>query len=315
MERLQALSMLKQNIKNYNQFLLNLQLLMQQMVNGIALGSIYAMIALGYTMVYGTIRLINFAHGDVYMLGAFLGYYLVAVLGVNWMLALLITMGVIAVVGVLIERIAYKPLRHSTRVAALITAIGVSYLIQNLMIYFVGPEMRAFPAPMEVKMFKVFGLIVNSKQLIVLAVTITVMIALQIIVQHTRMGKAMRAVAVDQDAAQLMGINVDRVISFTFALGSALAGLAGILVGIYYNSIQATMGTAPGLKAFIAAVVGGIGSIPGAMIGGYLIGILETLVTYMGGAMYKDAVVYGLLIIILLVLPSGLLGKSVREKV
>ena len=292
-----------------------MQLLMQQMVNGIALGSIYAMIALGYTMVYGTIRLINFAHGDVYMLGAFLGYYLVTVLGVNWMLALLITMGVIAVVGVLIERIAYKPLRHSTRVAALITAIGVSYLIQNLMIYFVGPEMRAFPAPIEVKMFKVFGLIVNSKQLIVLAVTITVMIALQIIVQHTRMGKAMRAVAVDQDAAQLMGINVDRVISFTFTLGSALAGLAGILVGIYYNSIQATMGTAPGLKAFIAAVVGGIGSIPGAMIGGYLIGILETLVTYMGGAMYKDAVVYGLLIIILLVLPSGLLGKSVREKV
>lgn len=292
-----------------------MQLLMQQMVNGIALGSIYAMIALGYTMVYGTIRLINFAHGDVYMLGAFLGYYLVTVLGVNWMLALLITMGVIAVVGVLIERIAYKPLRHSTRVAALITAIGVSYLIQNLMIYFVGPEMRAFPAPIEVKMFKVFGLIVNSKQLLVLTVTITVMIALQIIVQHTRMGKAMRAVAVDQDAAQLMGINVDRVISFTFALGSALAGLAGILVGIYYNSIQATMGTAPGLKAFIAAVVGGIGSIPGAMIGGYLIGILETLVTYMGGAMYKDAVVYGLLIIILLVLPSGLLGKSVREKV
>lgn len=292
-----------------------MQLLMQQMVNGIALGSIYAMIALGYTMVYGTIRLINFAHGDVYMLGAFLGYYLVTVLGVNWMLALLITMGVIAVVGVLIERIAYKPLRHSTRVAALITAIGVSYLIQNLMIYFVGPEMRAFPAPIEVKMFKVFGLIVNSKQLLVLTVTITVMIALQIIVQHTRMGKAMRAVAVDQDAAQLMGINVDQVISFTFALGSALAGLAGILVGIYYNSIQATMGTAPGLKAFIAAVVGGIGSIPGAMIGGYLIGILETLVTYMGGAMYKDAVVYGLLIIILLVLPSGLLGKSVREKV
>ena len=292
-----------------------MQLLMQQMVNGIALGSIYAMIALGYTMVYGTIRLINFAHGDVYMLGAFLGYYLVTILGVNWMLALLITMGVIAVVGVLIERIAYKPLRHSTRIAALITAIGVSYLIQNLMIYFVGPEMRAFPAPIEVKMFKVFGLIVNSKQLLVLAVTITVMIALQIIVQHTRMGKAMRAVAVDQDAAQLMGINVDRVISFTFALGSALAGLAGILVGIYYNSVQATMGTAPGLKAFIAAVVGGIGSIPGAMIGGYLIGILETLVTYMGGAMYKDAVVYGLLIIILFVLPSGLLGKSVREKV
>lgn len=292
-----------------------MQLFLQQLVNGIALGSIYALIALGYTMVYGTIRLINFAHGDVYMMGAFLGYYLITVLEMNLVLAMVITMATMAVLGVVIERVAYKPLRNSTRVAALITAIGVSYFLQNIMIYFIGPEVRAFPSPLEMKVFQVGGLIINSKQILVFVVAVVMMIVLQVIVQRTKMGKAMRAVAVDSEAAQLMGINVDRVISFTFALGSSLAGLAGILVGIYYNSIQPTMGTAPGLKAFIAAVVGGIGSIPGAMVGGYLIGILETIVTFMGGSMYKDAVVYGLLIVILLVLPAGLFGKATREKV
>lgn len=292
-----------------------MQLFLQQLVNGIALGSIYALIALGYTMVYGTIRLINFAHGDVYMMGAFLGYYLITVLQMNLVLAMAITMVMMAVLGVIIERVAYKPLRNSTRVAALITAIGVSYFLQNIMIYFIGPEVRAFPSPLEMKVFQVGGLIINSKQILVFAVAVVMMIVLQVIVKRTKMGKAMRAVAVDSEAAQLMGINVNRVISFTFALGSALAGLAGILVGIYYNSIQPTMGTAPGLKAFIAAVVGGIGSIPGAMVGGYLIGILETIVTFMGGSMYKDAVVYGLLIVILLVLPAGLFGKATREKV
>lgn len=292
-----------------------MQLFLQQLVNGIALGSIYALIALGYTMVYGTIRLINFAHGDVYMMGAFLGYYLITVLEMNLALAMVITMAAMAVLGVVIERVAYKPLRNSTRVAALITAIGVSYFLQNIMIYFIGPEVRAFPSPLEMKVFQVGGLIINSKQILVFVVAVVMMIVLQVIVQRTKMGKAMRAVAVDSEAAQLMGINVDRVISFTFALGSSLAGLAGILVGIYYNSIQPTMGTAPGLKAFIAAVVGGIGSIPGAMVGGYLIGILETIVTFMGGSMYKDAVVYGLLIVILLVLPAGLFGKATREKV
>lgn len=292
-----------------------MQLFLQQLVNGIALGSIYALIALGYTMVYGTIRLINFAHGDVYMMGAFLGYYLITVLQMNLVLAMTITMVMMAVLGVIIERVAYKPLRNSTRVAALITAIGVSYFLQNIMIYFIGPEVRAFPSPLEMKVFQVGGLIINSKQILVFAVAVVMMIVLQVIVKRTKMGKAMRAVAVDSEAAQLMGINVNRVISFTFALGSALAGLAGILVGIYYNSIQPTMGTAPGLKAFIAAVVGGIGSIPGAMVGGYLIGILETIVTFMGGSMYKDAVVYGLLIVILLVLPAGLFGKATREKV
>lgn len=292
-----------------------MQLFIQQMINGIALGSIYALIALGYTMVYGTIRLINFAHGDIYMIGAFLGYYFMMVLEWSLIPSLLLTMVITALLGVIIERIAYKPLRHSTRVAALITAIGVSYFLQNIMIYFVGPEVKPFAAPIQVQLYRIGDYVINSKQILVVAITVVMMVSLQLIVHYTKMGKAMRAVAVNMEAALLMGINVDRVISFTFALGSALAGLAGMLVGIYYNSIQPSMGTIPGLKAFIAAVVGGIGSIPGAMVGGYLIGILETLVTYFGLSTYKDAVVYVLLIVILLVLPAGLFGKHVREKV
>lgn len=292
-----------------------MQLFMQQMINGISLGSIYALIALGYTMVYGTIKLINFGHGEVYMMGAFTGFYLVTVLELNFILALIISMLTTALLGVLIERVAYKPLRNSTRIVSLITAIGVSYLLQNSMIYYLGPEVRAFPSPIPNKIFRVFGLVFNSKQLVVFFTTILVMVILQIIVRHTKMGKAMRAVSVNREAAQLMGINVDRVISFTFALGSGLAGVAGVLVGVYYNSISPMMGVTPGLKAFVAAVVGGIGSIPGAMVGGYLIGILETIVSFLGGSMYKDAAVYALLIVILLVLPSGLFGKRTGEKV
>lgn len=292
-----------------------MQLFMQQMINGIALGSIYALVALGYTMVYGTIKLINFAHGEVYMLGAFIGFYLVQTFDINIYLAMLIAMLCCAIIGVIIERVAYKPLRKSTRVAALITAIGVSYFIQNLMAYQLGPEVRAFPAAMKTQVYHVAGIVINSKQLFVFITTIILMIVLTLIVNKTKMGKAMRAVAVDAEAAQLMGIDVNRVISFTFALGSGLAGIAGVLVGVYYNSISPFMGVTSGLKAFVAAVVGGIGSIPGAMVGGYLIGLLETLVTYLGWSTYKDAAVYVLLIIILLVLPAGLFGKNVREKV
>ena len=292
-----------------------MQLFMQQLINGIALGSIYALVALGYTMVYGTIKLINFAHGDIYMVGAFFGYFLVSVLQMNVYLAMIVAMFFCAILGVVIERIAYKPLRNSTRVAALITAIGVSYLLQNSMIYFVGPEVKAFPGTVTNQIYRVFGLVINSKQILVFITTVIFMVLLQIIVKYTKMGKAMRAVAVDAEAAQLMGINVDRVISFTFALGSGLAGIAGVLVGVYYNSIIPTMGIAYGLKAFVAAVVGGIGSIPGAMVGGYLIGLLETIVTFLGWSTYRDAAVYGLLIVILLVLPSGLFVKNVREKV
>ena len=289
---------------------------MQQLVNGLAVGSIYALIALGYTMVYGTIKLINFAHGDVYMMGAFIGYFAVMVLKLNVFLALLVAMVACAVLGVVIERVAYKPLRKSTRVAALITAIGVSYLLENVMSYFFGAESRPFPSDFGTETFTLFGDVsVNGKQILIFGITVLLMALLQFIVRYTKMGKAMRAVAVDEQAAQLMGIDVDGVISFTFALGSALAGIAGVLVGVYYNTISTTMGITVGLKAFVAAVLGGIGSIPGAMVGGYLIGLLETMVSFFGYSPYRDGVVYFLLFIILIVLPAGLFGKNVREKV
>ena len=293
-----------------------MELLIQQLVNGLAVGSIYALIALGYTMVYGTIKLINFAHGDVYMMGAFIGYFAVMVLKLNVFLALLVAMVACAILGVVIERVAYKPLRKSTRVAALITAIGVSYLLENVMSYFFGAESRPFPSDFGTETFTLFGDVsVNGKQILIFGITVLLMALLQFIVRYTKMGKAMRAVAVDEQAAQLMGIDVDGVISFTFALGSALAGIAGVLVGIYYNTISTTMGITVGLKAFVAAVLGGIGSIPGAMVGGYLIGLLETMVSFFGYSPYRDGVVYFLLFIILIVLPAGLFGKNVREKV
>jgi len=293
-----------------------MELLIQQLVNGLAVGSIYALIALGYTMVYGTIKLINFAHGDVYMMGAFIGYFAVMVLKLNVFLALLVAMVACAILGVVIERVAYKPLRKSTRVAALITAIGVSYLLENAMSYFFGAESRPFPSDFGTETFTLFGDVsVNGKQILIFGITVLLMALLQFIVRYTKMGKAMRAVAVDEQAAQLMGIDVDGVISFTFALGSALAGIAGVLVGVYYNAISTTMGITVGLKAFVAAVLGGIGSIPGAMVGGYLIGLLETMVSFFGYSPYRDGVVYFLLFIILIVLPAGLFGKNVREKV
>lgn len=293
-----------------------MELLIQQLVNGLAVGSIYALIALGYTMVYGTIKLINFAHGDVYMMGAFIGYFAVMVLKLNVFLALLVAMVACAILGVVIERVAYKPLRKSTRVAALITAIGVSYLLENAMSYFFGAESRPFPSDFGTETFTLFrDVSVNGKQILIFGITVLLMALLQFIVRYTKMGKAMRAVAVDEQAAQLMGIDVDGVISFTFALGSALAGIAGVLVGVYYNTISTTMGITVGLKAFVAAVLGGIGSIPGAMVGGYLIGLLETMVSFFGYSPYRDGVVYFLLFIILIVLPAGLFGKNVREKV
>ncbi|MER2173280.1 MAG: branched-chain amino acid ABC transporter permease [Carnobacterium sp.] len=288
---------------------------LQQLINGLSLGSIYALIALGYTMVYGIIKLINFAHGDIYMVGAFVGYTAINSFNFSFFPALILSMVFCAILGVAIERIAYKPLRNATRVAALITAIGMSYLLQNGMIYLVGSETRAFPQVIQNKVYEFFGLQVSQTQVMIFATTIILMLALQLIVQKTKMGKAMRAVSTDADAARLMGINVDNVISFTFALGSSLAGAAGVLVGLYYNSIEPMMGYAPGLKAFIAAVLGGIGIIPGAMFGGFAIGIIETLVSGYGGSLIKDAVVYLILIVILIFKPSGLLGKNVKEKV
>jgi len=294
-----------------------LEQFMQQVINGLSLGSIYALIALGYTMVYGIIKLINFAHCDVYMIGAYVGYACMTFLHLGLIPSLCISMLACMILGVVIEKVAYKPLRNATRIAALITAIGVSYLLEYGMMYFVKADVRTYP-PLEgilSQSFHIGGVTLKAMQILIVAVTVVLMILLQIIVKKTRIGKAMRATSQDQDAAELMGINVNTTISFTFALGSALAGAAGILVGVYYNSIDPLMGFLPGLKAFVAAVFGGIGVIPGAMIGGYFIGIVETFVSGYGSSMYKDAIVFAILIIVLIVKPSGLLGKATREKV
>ena len=287
----------------------------QQLINGLSLGSIYALIALGYTMVYGIIKLINFAHGDIYMLGAYIGFMAITVLGVGFFPALLIAMVGCAILGVVIERIAYKPLRNATRIAALITAIGVSYFIEAMTQRFMGTNVRAFPNVLSTEVIQFAGLRISYQQIYIFVTTIVLMLILQTIVKKTKVGRAMRAVSVDADAARLMGINVDATISYTFAIRSALAGAAGVLVGIYYNSINPLMGMVPGVKAFIAAVFGGIGIVPGAMFGGFFIGIAEALVSGYGGSLYKDAVVYIILIVILIIKPAGLLGKNVKEKV
>ncbi len=287
----------------------------QQMINGLSLGSVYALVALGYTMVYGIIKLLNFAHGDVYMVGGFVGHYIISNFNLGFFPTLAITMLTTGVLGVLIYQIAYRPLQNSTRIASLITAIGMSYLLQNGMIYFVGPETRSFPQVINNQMYSIGSINISTMQILMLITTVSLMVALQLIVHQTKLGKAMRAVSNDPGAAQLMGINTNSVISFTFFLGSMLAGAGGMLVGMYYNTITPTMGAGPGLKAFIAAVVGGIGSIPGAMLGGYLIGMTEVMISAFGNSMIRDAVVYLILIIILLVRPNGILGKSESEKV
>lgn len=291
--------------------------LFQQIINGISLGSIYALIALGYTMVYGIIKLINFAHSDVYMLGAFIGYFCMTRLKLGFLPALLISMVFCIFIGVSIEKIAYKPLRNATRIAVLITAIGVSLFIEYVTMAIAGANVRSYP-PMTgilVQTLNIGNINITMQQVIIVGITLILMVLLQFIVKKTKIGKAMRAVSLDRDAAELMGINVNTTISFTFAIGSALAGAAGIMVGIYYNSINPLMGMLPGIKAFVAAVFGGIGIIPGAMIGGYFIGIVEVLVSGYGNSMYRDGVVFAILILVLIIKPTGLLGKNTREKV
>lgn len=287
----------------------------QQLVNGISLGSIYALIALGYTMVYGIIKLINFAHGDVFMIGAFVGFFAIKGLGLGFLPALALSMIVCALLGVIIERIAYKRLRNATRIAALITAIGVSLLIEYVTIYVRGAQPEAYPNVFPAKNFDVFGVSISSQSVFILAVSLSLMVILQFIVHRTKIGKAMRAVSYDAEAARLMGINVDNTISATFAIGSALAGAAGVIFGIYYTKIEPLMGIIPGLKAFVAAVLGGIGIIPGAMIGGLLLGVVETVVSAAGYSLWRDAAAFIILILILIFRPSGLFGKNMREKV
>ncbi|MCJ0594295.1 branched-chain amino acid ABC transporter permease [Enterococcus cecorum] len=292
-----------------------MEAIIQQLINGLFLGSIYALLALGYTMVYGIIKLINFAHGEIYMIGSFIGYFLLNNTGIGFFPAMIISMIACALLGVTIEFLAYRPLRKSTRISALITAIGVSFFLQNIMIYFFSPDVRPFPQDITRTTYHLGFIEVSNIQVLILVVSIILMVLLQLIIQKTKMGKAMRAVSVDADAAQLMGISVNRTISFTFALGSALAAAGGMLIGLYYNSIDPMMGVAPGLKAFIAAVLGGIGIIPGAALGGFVIGLIETISTAFGFSDYKDALVYLILIIILFVRPAGILGKNVKEKV
>ena len=289
---------------------------LQQLINGISLGSIYALIALGYTMVYGIIKLINFAHGDVFMVGAFVGFYAVTSWQMGFFPALIIAMILCAVLGVVIERLAYKRLRNSTRIAALITAIGVSLLIEYVTIYIRGAQPEAYPKDLVAnKQFNLFGADISSQSLLILGVSITLMILLQFIVHKTKVGKAMRAVSHDAEAAKLMGINVDNTISATFAIGSALAGAAGVIFGLYYTKIDPLMGVIPGMKAFVAAVLGGIGSIPGAMTGGMILGVIETIVSAVGFSLWRDAAAFIILIIILIFRPAGIFGKNTREKV
>jgi branched-chain amino acid transport system permease protein len=297
---------------------------LQQLINGLAFGSILALIALGYTMVYGILRFINFAHGDIFMLGAFAGFYLApkiaTVLPTPSIWAGLVVMGIsmviCAAVGVVIERFAYRPLRRSPKLTVLITAIGVSLFLEYTGQFVFGAAPKKFPALIPAyPITQLGGLSVTSNQIVVLVVTLLLLLALRFIVQKTKIGTAMRALSFNPEAAALMGINTDIVISFTFGLGSALAAAAGILFAINYPAIDPLMGILPGLKAFVAAVLGGIGNLPGAALGGLIIGVTETLVAGYISSTYRDAIAFGVLILILLVKPSGLLGKKEIEKV
>lgn len=303
--------------------------ILQQCINGLALGAIYALIALGYTMVYGVMKLINFAHGDIYMLGAYAGMFAAGWLGVTaminangqpaWWLVIgifVLAMAACALAGMLIERCAYRPLRHQPRLAALITAIGVSLLLEYGGQAVFSPAPRSFPALIpDIALINTGNFRLSLVQVVIVAVAILLMVGLEFIIKRTKIGSAMRAVSMDQTAAVLMGINVNRVIAFTFAIGSALAGAGGVLNSIYTPKIDPLMGLMVGLKAFVAAVLGGIGSVPGAVLGGLLMGFAETGVVAVGKSEYRDAIAFGILIIVLLWRPSGILGKSTTEKV
>lgn len=294
---------------------------LQQLINGLSLGAIYALIALGYTMVYGILKFINFAHGEVFMLGAYSGYYLAGLFGVTspsiiWaIIILLLTMIITAAIGVIIEKLAYRPLRHSSKLTVLITAIGVSLFLQYGGQLVFGASPKSFPTLIENYNFDIAGIKVSLIQLIVIFFSIILMLGLRFVVMKTKIGIAIRAVSNNLTAASLMGINIDKVISFTFILGSSMAGAAGILYAVSYPSIDPLIGLLPGLKAFIAAVLGGIGNFPGAALGGVLIGIIETLTVGYISPTYRDAIAFAILIIILLFKPSGLLGKKEIEKV
>ena len=296
-------------------------LFVQQLLNGVSLGAIYALIALGYTMVYGTLQLINFAHGEVYMMGAFAALYLAKFTGVadNPTIpgALFVMVGAMvfcAILGMTIERVAYRPLRNSSRLNMLITAIGVSLLLQNIALLMFG-ALQDFPSLLPEARWSIEGVMVRSNDLVIFGVTATLMVVLTWIVERTQLGRAMRAVSHSRDTASLMGIPADRIIVATFAVGSVLAGAAAFLVAMDKHTLRPDMGLTYGLKAFVAAVLGGIGSVPGAVAGGLILGLAETLVSGYVSSTFRDAIAFLLLIVILLYKPSGLFGKHVPEKV
>ncbi|MBV9150027.1 MAG: branched-chain amino acid ABC transporter permease [Candidatus Eremiobacteraeota bacterium] len=302
---------------------------LQQLVNGLSLGAIYALIALGYTMVYGIIELINFAHGDVYTLGTFFSLSILTLLGVSNQLhgaALFVDVAVAVVgamvlcglTGVIIERLAYRRLRNAPRLAPLITAIGVSFILENIMQWWRGPSPVSFPQVIPNPGWAIGGIEIQAKQLMVIVFAIVMMVALQVFIYNTKLGKAMRATAQDRDAAQLMGININATIALTFLIGSALAGAAGFVSGVYYQSTWFFNGFNAGLKAFTAAVLGGIGNLAGAMLGGFCIGIVEALTNlkiFPSGNQWSNVVVFSVLVLVLIFRPSGLLGESLPEKV
>ena len=301
----------------------------QQMINGLVLGSVYALIALGYTMVYGVINLINFAHGEVLMIGAVTAWTVVTALsGTGWpgwllmLIALLAAMVVCAILNFVIEKLAYRPLRNAPRLAPLITAMGVSLLLQTLAMIIWKPSPKPFPILLDAKLYNIGGAVINTVQILILVLTVVTLVGLMFLVNKTRIGRAMRATAENPKAAALMGVNPDHVISFTFVIGAVLAALAGVMYAANLGTVQHTMGFLPGLKAFTAAVFGGIGNLAGAMVGGVLIGVIEALAAgYMGvltggiiGSDYKDVTAFVVLILVLTLRPQGLLGERVADR-
>lgn len=287
------------------------------LVAGVSLGSIYAIIALGYTMVYGIAKMLNFAHGDVIMIGAYVAFFSINAQSMPPVVAVLLAMAICTLLGVLIEYLAYRPLRNTTSLAVLITAIGVSFFLQNFALIRWGSNPKNFPTVVPFGKISLFGgeLIISGEAIATMLTCLLVMVCLTIFTKKTKMGKAMRAVSEDKAAAQLMGINVNYTISVTFAIGSALAAIAGVLLCSMYPLLNPTTGAMPGIKAFTAAVFGGIGSIPGAMIGGILLGVIEIFGKAYISNQLSDAIVFAVLIVVLLVKPTGLLGKKIREKV
>ena len=292
-----------------------MSLFFQTLISGLNLGSIYALIALGYTMVYGIAKMLNFAHGDVIMIGAYSVIVTVSSLGLPPVIAILIGIAFCALLGVSIEFLAYKPLRKASSLAVLITAIGVSYFLQNIAQLIFGTQQLAFPKIINLDAIKIGSVQIDGITLVTLCVTAVIMVLLTLFINFTKIGKAMRAVSEDKEAAELMGISTNRTISVTFAIGSALAMIASLFYGATYTYIKPTTGSMPGIKAFTAAVFGGIGSSPGAMLGGIMLGIIEQYSKAYISTTMSDAIVFGVLILVLLVKPTGLLGKKISEKV